>query len=130
MNSADLYSNAFGDWNPEHDSTSAIKFCLDAILLEGDFDWLVDFLESPRGMQLQGDPGWELERLVEDGSAEDSIRASLPVGLMGVEVDEVRVGLGQFAGILQSMLIAWSDRHPDQNSLEFKRLQGMVRALA
>lgn len=57
------FDAAFGGLNPRKDKDAAIKFILNAILMDGHFEGLARLLPegSPIG-GIEGDPGWTLER--------------------------------------------------------------------
>ena len=97
-----LIESAFGTWKPGVDPLAALKFCLSTILLERDFDWLVELLSADNGMQLQGDPGWELERRT-DSPDEEAFRACVPDGLIGIAQHEVYVDPKTFLSTLKPL---------------------------
>ncbi|MFN3151711.1 hypothetical protein [Bremerella sp.] len=104
-----LIDSAFGTWKPGVDPLAALKFCLSVILSERDFDWLVELLSADNGMQLQGDPGWELERRT-DSPNEEAFRACVPEGLIGIEPHEVYVDSATFMTTLRALLDAAKQR--------------------
>jgi hypothetical protein len=57
------FNAAFGGLNPRNDSDAAVKFILNAILMDGHFEGLARLLPegSPIG-GIEGEPGWTLER--------------------------------------------------------------------
>jgi hypothetical protein len=57
------FDSAFGGLNPRKDEDAAIKFILNAILMDGRFEALARLLPdgSPIG-GIEGEPGWNLDR--------------------------------------------------------------------
>jgi hypothetical protein len=72
------FDAAFGGLNPRKDTDAAIKFVLNAILMDGRFEGLKRLLPegSPVG-GIEGAPGWTLERR-DVGDFENPVYASWP----------------------------------------------------
>jgi hypothetical protein len=55
------YFSALGGFKPQQDADAAVKFALNALLLEGRLDDLAELLSYELG-GVEGEPGWLLER--------------------------------------------------------------------
>jgi hypothetical protein len=63
MNKTDYLNDAFGGFNPLKDQDAALKFCLNALLMENrieDINFLLPDFSEVGG--FEGEPGWIVER--------------------------------------------------------------------
>jgi hypothetical protein len=63
MNKTDYFDDAFGGFNPLEDLDAALKFCLNALLMDGRFQDIKCMLpETSEVGGIEGEPGWLVER--------------------------------------------------------------------
>lgn len=59
----DYFKEAFGGFSPPHDADGAVKFALNALLMDHRTDELVPLLTDGHDIGgVEGDPGWIMER--------------------------------------------------------------------
>jgi hypothetical protein len=74
----DYFAKAFGGFDPSGDPDAALKFVLNAILMDNRLDELSSIVTDGHEIgALEGEPGWTLER--RDGrNVRDSVPMSIP----------------------------------------------------
>ncbi len=99
----DYFEDAFGGFEPQTDKDAAIKFCLNAILMDGRFEDLVRLSTDGEAVGgVEGCPGWLLER-------EDGADAGPPVASsngrwdsrFGADVDPEAYALAHPEGVME-----------------------------
>lgn len=121
----EFFSEAFGGFDPINDKDAAMKFCLNAVLMDRrfvDLDRLLPDVSNVGG--IEGEPGWIIERRNEgdtlgyDGWPESScFRAFVEPDGYELAFPEFFCDRSTFISLVSSALRAYCDRHPEQGDV-------------
>ena len=119
----DYFNEAFGGFDPLSDKDAAMKFCLNAVLMDCrfvDLDRLLPDVSNVGG--IEGEPGWIIERRNEgdtlgyEGWPELArFRAFVEPDSYGLAFPEFFCDRSTFTSLVSSAVRAYCDRHPEKN---------------
>jgi hypothetical protein len=120
----DFFNEAFGGFRPHLDKDAAIKFALNSLLMDGKLIRLIDLIDSSTNVGcIEGDPGWELERLEESDrdlpgylSWPDwaCYRAAVDPECYQLAYPEIFLDRDQFFGYIERAVVAFLEKFPQE----------------
>lgn len=132
----DFFNEAFGGFQPHLDKDAAIKFALNSLLMDGKLVRLIDLINSSSNVGcVEGDPGWELEHLVESDrnlsgylSWPDwaSYRAAVDPECYQLAHPEIYLDRDQFIGYVEKAVNAFLEKFPQEKG-NLSKLTGLIK---
>ena len=121
----DFFSEAFGGFDPISDKDAAMKFCLNAVLMDRRFVDLDRLLPDVSNVgDIEGEPGWIIERRNEgdtlgyDGWPQPSrFRAFVEPDSYELAFPEFFYDRSAFISLVSSAVRAYCDRHPERGDV-------------
>lgn len=123
MQNMDYFNEAFGGFDPLNDKDSAMKFCLNAVLMDRRFIDLGRLLPDISNVGgIEGEPGWIIERRNEGDTLGYEgwpdlarFRAFVDPSSYRLAFPEFFCDRSTFASFVRSAVRAYCDRHPEKD---------------
>jgi hypothetical protein len=123
MQNMDYFNEAFNGFDPCSDEDAAMKFCLNAVLMDRRFTDLARLLPDKSSIGgIEGEPGWIIERRNEGETKGyetwpkySRFRAFVNPDSYGLGYPEFFCDNHTFATFVRSAIRAYCSRHPERD---------------
>jgi hypothetical protein len=135
MINTDYFNEAFNGFDPRSDKGAAMKFCLNAVLMDRRFADLERLLpDETKVGGMEGEPGWIIERRnegeikgYEDWPQFACFRAFVDPGGYALAYPEFFCDKSMFEKFVSSAIRAYCNRHPERSQEVESILQKLSR---